>query len=243
MSKLSQDIPLVIHYQRQQLILLVIGIVVLLGLIVGASYWAGYNIGFDTKDETTASLVALRSEFQNTTKELSDSQQLLANARADNNVLQLAQQSIREDLNSYRQTIDMLQQDLQFYRSAIDPGDDNGLSVYDLEVVGTEDPLSFHYNIVFVQRVMRHSLLNGVLQLKIVGSQNGRVVELELKEVSDTVDSTDIKLRFKYFQNIVGELTLPEGFEPKELHLTARSIGRASKTIDMTYAWEIKEST
>jgi hypothetical protein len=52
-----------------------------------------------------------------------------------------------------------------------------------------------------------------------------------------------VKLRFKYFQNIVGEMRLPEGFEPKEIHIKARSIGRASKTIDMTYAWKIKEST
>jgi hypothetical protein len=86
-------------------------------------------------------------------------------------------------------------------------------------------------------------LLNGALQLKIVGSQNGKVVELELKDVSDVVDSAEVKLRFKYFQNIVGEMRLPEGFEPKEIHIKARSIGRASKTIDMTYAWKIKEST
>jgi hypothetical protein len=207
------------------------------------SYWVGYHAGFDTKGETISSLESLRAEHQQALNKLTDSEQLLANVRADNNVLQIAQGSIRDDLNSYRQTIEQLQQDLQFYRSAIDPGDDNGLSLYDLEIIATEDPLLFHYNVVFVQRVVRHSLLNGVLQLKIVGSQNGKVVELELKDVSDVVDTAEVKLRFKYFQNIVGEMTLPEGFEPKEIHIKARSIGRASKTIDMTYAWKIKEST
>jgi hypothetical protein len=243
MSKLSRDIPLVIHYQRQQLILLLVGTLVLLSLIIGVSYWAGFHAGFDTKEETISSLESLRAEHQQALNKLTDNEQLLANVRADNNVLQIAQGSIRDDLNSYRQTIELLQQDLQFYRSAIDPGDDNGLSLYDLEIIATEDPLLFHYNVVFVQRVVRHSLLNGVLQLKIVGSQNGKVVELELKDVSDVVDSAEVKLRFKYFQNIVGEMTLPEGFEPKEIHIKARSIGRASKTIDMTYAWKIKEST
>jgi hypothetical protein len=243
MSKLSRDIPLVIHYQRQQLILLLVGTLVLLSLIIGVSYWVGFHAGFDTKEETISSLESLRAEHQQALNKLTDSEQLLANVRADNNVLQIAQGAIRDDLNSYRQTIEQLQQDLQFYRSAIDPGDDNGLSLYDLEIIATEDPLLFHYNVVFVQRVVRHSLLNGVLQLKIVGSQNGKVVELELKDVSDVVDTAEVKLRFKYFQNIVGEMTLPEGFEPKEIHIKARSIGRASKTIDMTYAWKIKEST
>jgi hypothetical protein len=64
-------------------------------------------------------------------------------------------------------------------------------------------------------------------------------VILALRDISEAEDELDIRLRFKYFQNIEGELALPEGFQPDRVQIAAVSTEPVSKTISEDFGWVV----
>jgi hypothetical protein len=60
-----------------------------------------------------------------------------------------------------------------------------------------------------------------------------------LRDISDEQDQLDIRLRFKYFQTIEGELALPTGFEPERIQIAAVATEPVGKSIDQYYSWMV----
>jgi hypothetical protein len=59
-----------------------------------------------------------------------------------------------------------------------------------------------------------------------------------LKALSDDIENTDIKLRFRYFQEVKGRLRLPEGFKPLNVQVTAKRDGSSSAKVERTFDWD-----
>ncbi|ROR98797.1 hypothetical protein EDC56_3032 [Sinobacterium caligoides] len=234
--------PMVIHYRPRRLLLLVSLLLLILLALVFGCYWLGYDKGFQAQQQTEQQLSEVREQYHRALAQLSELQADLDNALTDNKVQHIVQQQVREEIVANESKIRELQQDVAFYRSAIDPGDESGLAVYSLDIVATEQPDRFHYRLTLIQRVARHKVLRGGLQVYVVGTQNGQVKEFPLKALSESVDSEEIELRFKYFQNIVGEMMLPQGFAPKELRVIAKSRGRVAQVTNQAYPWRVEES-
>ena len=51
-----------------------------------------------------------------------------------------------------------------------------------------------------------------------------------------------ISFRFKYFQNLSGEMRLPEGFEPTKVMLTLNPKGKKFKKSVEQFDWIVEES-
>jgi hypothetical protein len=65
-------------------------------------------------------------------------------------------------------------------------------------------------------------------------------VQIPLHEISQNEDQLNIKLRFKYFQNIEGDLELPAGFVPEQIHITAVETAPMAKTINNSFSWVVE---
>ena len=60
-----------------------------------------------------------------------------------------------------------------------------------------------------------------------------------IRDLSEFEDELDIRLRFKYFQNIEGELALPEGFQPDRIQIAAVATEPVSKRINEDFGWVV----
>ena len=49
-----------------------------------------------------------------------------------------------------------------------------------------------------------------------------------------------MRLRFKYFQNIEGELVLPDNFVPDRLQVAAVSVEPVEKSINQNFSWVVE---
>jgi len=56
----------------------------------------------------------------------------------------------------------------------------------------------------------------------------------------DTEKQEAIRFRFRYFQNINGELVLPDGFEPREVMIVAQSSGNNAQRLEKRFEWRLK---
>ena len=99
----------------------------------------------------------------------------------------------------------------------------------------------YAYRIVAQQEARKHTVLRGDLYAEVKGRQGEEIVTYPLASLADDLDNNSIKLRFRYFQAVEGELVLPEGFEPDSISVVARSSTPSKAEIREDYPWRTNE--
>lgn len=150
---------------------------------------------------------------------------------------------LRREIATQKEQIGNLEEGIRFYRSLMAPGEiAQGLSLRELELVPRDDGARYGYRIVVQQEARKHDLVKGDLSAEIFGIREGEPVKYSLAELSDDIDADGQVLRFRYFQSIEGELTLPEGFVPEGVEIMATITSPRSLKLNDQYDWQLKEN-
>jgi hypothetical protein len=142
-----------------------------------------------------------------------------------------------------RDRVAQLEQDIVYYRQVVsEETQDTGLIVTQLDIDAMREPNRFRYKLVLRQQdADGDTFLTGYVNVNLIGQQDNEQVIIALRDLSAEQDQLDIRLRFKYFQNIEGELALPEGFVPERVQVAAVSIEPVDKSIDQDFSWVVRE--
>lgn len=233
----------VVPYRPFYRLILAVVLIVLTTAGIWGSYQYGHHKGTAVQEQALQERDRLQQEYAESAGELETLRQQLANVTLGAEVDRKASETVRQEVISLKSQITELQEDISFYRGLMAPsGNKRGLTIGSLDVVSTGTPRRYSYKLVMQQLAENHVLLSGHLNFKIIGSLGDMRVAYPLKELSEQVGVEKIKLRFKYFQNIQGELVLPEGFEPDSIELVAKSVGRNATTVEKRFGWLVQES-
>jgi len=152
-------------------------------------------------------------------------------------VIRRANQLLRQQESERQAELNRLQSELDFYhRLAGTGGAQSGLDIYRAEITLTDSSRVFQYILTLTQNIRRASITSGRARIDVEGTLNDRPVTLYWSQVSDG-DTPEPSFRFKYFQQLEGYLTLPEGFSPTRLLVTLES-GDQRKPIVRYYDWK-----
>lgn len=212
-----------------------------LGAALLSFYW-GYHQGASLQADAVAERDRLRSEVAELKLEAEALRQQVANLQLGAQVDHKANEEVRTQVIALREQITDLEEDISFYRGLMSPSaSSRGLTIGALNVISTGVPRQYEYKLVMQQLATDHQLLSGSLNFNIVGRRGDEEVAIPLYQVSEQVDEADIRLRFKYFQNIEGRLTLPDGFDPQRIELEARTTGNNRETVEKKFGWLVQE--
>ncbi|TQV71707.1 hypothetical protein FKG94_18815 [Exilibacterium tricleocarpae] len=221
-----------------------VGLVVAAGVVLAVvgSYLFGDFNGGQLQAQAVAERDRLRLEVAAKTQEADELRQQVANLKLGAQVDRKASEDVRGEVIELKAQIAELQEDITFYRGLMAPtGNKRGLTIGSLDVISTGAPREYQYRVVVQQLAVNHQVLSGYLQFNVVGRQAGIVSTIPLKDLSEQVGSDNIRLRFKYFQNLEGKLVLPEGFEPERIELLAKSTGRNAATVEKQFGWLVQQ--
>lgn len=153
-----------------------------------------------------------------------------------------ALEMVRSEIASQKLQIAELEEGIQFYRSLMAPGEvDRGLSLGAAELVPVNGDRRFAFRLVAQQEALQHSTLEGELYAEVLGTLDGEQKSYPLSELSEDIESSVVRLRFKYFQSIEGELELPAGFEPGTLTVIASATKPREMEASAQYPWQPQE--
>ena len=238
-SKQEQMVVVPYRPRRRALFITVLVSVVAASVVSGFLY--GYCQGLsaqgavqDERDKPKAELSALR--IQNT-----DLSRQVAILDRSSVVDQRATAEVQATIRNLREQLAQLQQDVVFYRQVVSSETvDTGLIVGQMNIYGTSDPGRFRYKLVMRQQdADGDSYLRGHVNVNLVGRRGDEQMIFALRDISDEQDQLDIRLRFKYFQTIEGELALPAGFEPERIQIAAVATEPVGKSIDQYFSWMV----
>jgi len=148
---------------------------------------------------------------------------------------------LQETLTALRQRVAQLEEDVLFYRQVVEEEtEETGLVIGQLDIDATWSPDRYRYKLVMRQQdADGDTYLTGHVNFNLVGQLQDQQVILPLRDLSEFEDELDIRLRFKYFQNIEGELALPEGFQPDRIQIAAVATEPVSKRINEDFGWVV----
>lgn len=217
-------------------------------VVIVSAYYGGRYHGTLIQAEAIAERDQLLEAIEEARREADSFRQQVANLKLGAEVDRQAGEEVRHEVIALKNQIIELQEDISFYRGLMAPTDNKrGLTIGSLNVISTGAPREYQYKLVVQQLATNHQLLKGYLNFNVVGrqlkaeGQPASRMTLPLKDLTDKVGSTNIKLRFKYFQNFEGRIVLPEGFEPERIELLAKSTGKNPVTVEKKFGWLVQE--
>jgi hypothetical protein len=167
-----------------------------------------------------------------------DLRQQVANLQRAGQVADIAAKELKRNLAERDEEISGLRTDLAFYSRLVGGagGQRDGLKIQGARtspVKGTAN--AWNLVVTLTQNARRGELVKGSLKLAIEGIQDNKVATLEGAALGQGAQTTDLPFSFKYFQQIQGSFTLPAGFKPTRLRLTADVTG--DQAVAGTVAW------
>ena len=237
----QEKMVVVPHRPRRRLFFTLL---VLLG--VGISAAAGFSYGYYktmlAQEIEQADRAEVQQELQIVQAENSELRRQIAILERSSQMDQRATEEVQGTISGLQQRIAQLEQDIVYYRQVVsEETEDTGLIIGQFDISATDSPGRYRYKLVMRQQdADGDTFLTGHANVNLIGKSSEGQRIIPLREVSPDEEQLDIRLRFKYFQNIEGELALPEGFEPERVQIAAVSVEPVEKNINQDFSWVVE---
>ncbi|MEM1229540.1 MAG: DUF6776 family protein [Pseudomonadota bacterium] len=207
------------------------GIVLLVCAAAAAGgYWYGRSYGA-LDQQYRASLESINRA--NETR-LATLKRELIDARLAWEVDSQALAAVREDLTATREARARLEEEVTFFRSLMDPKSvARGLQIARFDAL----PLAsgrYSYHLLLTQIATRRSWLSGKVHIELAGTTAQGPQVLPLTELA-SVEDYPLAFRFRYFQDLRGELELPAGFAPVDVKI--RVVRSGKDPLERSFPW------
>ncbi len=236
----SKQFKMVVVRSRPWLRLAVTAIVLgVVGVLLAASYYYGKEAGLSLKVAAVRERDTLQKQLNESASIIKNLRQGIADLSLGKEVDTKANEEVRLSVESLQQDIADLKEEVRFYKSVLMPNvSEKGLRIERLDVKATADPKKVRYHLLLTQVVDKHEYIQGGVEMQLVGKRNNKQVSIPFNEAAHLED-VPIRFRFRYFQNIDGELTLPDDFTPVEIMVVANSTGRNGRRLERRFDWQL----
>lgn len=127
----------------------------------------------------------------------------------------LETESITNTLGEQKKELEAQQELLSFYERVVAPEKtDEGFAIEGVEVFKLSDN-TYQLRLVLLQSKQQKAIINGSLDIAVVGQRNGEAITLKSGESSLLAE--DIKYRFRFFQAVNVTLTIEEDINPESI--------------------------
>ncbi len=199
-------------------------------------YLAGYDSATYTEERQV--LLDVNSELEQKVDRLREKKVQLERAAQ---IERQAYDELDTTLKVLQGEILELKEELAFYRGIVSPQDaSSGLHLQRFKILANGKSRSYRYKIVLTQVLKNDRLATGKVRINVDGLINNQPKTLSLKQLSEK-PVKELNYRFKYFQKLEGNLTLPKGFTPFRVNIDIVPRSRKRNSIEKTINWSGQE--
>lgn len=204
-----------------------------------AGYAAGLAQGGFRFSSAEASNEQLVDEVRSLRDQFRTARQNLVNLERGRAIDEQALREARNTIVGLETRISELEADLTFYRNIMAPSETSkGLQVDSFTLASARGDNTYRFKMVLTQVGNNNSFIAGQVAVNIIGRLDGEKEVIALRDLSDDIEDLGVRFRFRYFQDVEGTLSLPQGFEPYEIQVVAQAQGRNASQAERTFDWE-----
>jgi hypothetical protein len=213
---------------------------ILLLSIIGIAGYSGYRIGNYYHGYQAQVIAKKDQQLQKLYQQQEQNSRNIHFLEAELEIEKLANQRSIASLKEMEKEHYRIKKELGFYEKVMAPEKQaEGIVIDNLSIEATESKRHYRFQVVLVQQDKRKKYAKGYIDLVFTGSQNNKPKTYKLSELVANTENS-LAFNFKYFQNVEGEFTLPAGFIPEQVGLSAiLPKGRWQKyhRLDESYSW------
>jgi hypothetical protein len=220
-------------------------IVLVISALTLVGYYSGHYRGAILEGSAIAERDQLQMVYASAETNIAELTQRVANLTLGSEVDRKATEQVRGEVVELQNRIAEIERDNTFYRDLMRPeSDDQGISVVaPVIAVYPGIPNAYDYKMVVKQQSANRSQVVGYLEFTLIGvNAEGKSKRFSLYQLSSAIASEKIKLNFRYFQRLEGQLMLPEAFTPERIELKIVSLKPKKALIEKTFNWIITKS-
>lgn len=147
-----------------------------------------------------------------------------------------ANRRLQGTLAEREEQIAQLKADVNFYERLVGAtGRRHGLAVHALRMQ-RQPGGAWHFTAVLTQNLDRAGVSSGEVELAIEGSDQGRLRTLDWATLRQQPRADGVPYSFRYFQEVQGDVFLPDGFAPSRVTVRLRPRGGAPIEHAVTWA-------
>ncbi len=221
-----------------------LALLLLLALLLGAG-WYGFN---NAQWRTPApDLQKLRAELAGQVDRIAELEQERDRLLEQVAILERAGQidreavrQVREQLAAFQEERSKMEEELTFLRSMVSTKEDrNGIQIQRLVLAADGGDGRYRYKFTITRNMQSDGMATGWIFFAVDGIRDGEPVWLPLREITE--DNTDkLKMRFRHFQDIEGQIRLPEGFKPLKVIIEVKSNNKKFSPVKQRFDWKLE---
>ncbi len=238
----KQDQLMVVSYDPWTRFFKRLLMLVLIAALGGASYIFGRYEALEAQTQAIAERDQLKEDLQMAQDEMASYSQRVIMLEKGGEVDRRSTEGLRQNLVDLRNQIATLQEEVAFYKGIMAPSTrKQDLRIQKLDIEPTLEERRYRYKVVITQVGTNQRFVSGLAGVNMVGVLNGAQKVFGLRDVSDDVQDYGIKYRFRYFQEIEGDLVLPEGFTAESVEVVLQTNGSKANRVEQSFPWPGKE--
>ena len=200
-------------------------------------YWQGVRQNFHLRDQRAA-LGGQMSDLQKNLQQLQDENAVL---RHGNEVERQASEQVRRENVQLQDKLSAMEQTLSLYKGILAPdAGEKGLRIERLEL--TQIPSNrFRFKLVLAQVADNAGLVSGTIRYNLLGQQDGKPATIPFEQLATDPSSEGTPFNFRFFQDVSGEFSLPDGFVPQQIEVIVQAKGRKTTKLERRFDWNVRE--
>ena len=107
--------------------------------------------------------------------------------------------------------------------------------MHELSLTPQRDPQLWHFVATLTQNLNRGATNKGRLQLALEVSEGGRMRRLDWGTLRQQASAPGVEYSFKYFQQVEGDIVLPEGVKP--IRVVVRLVPVSGTALERSFTW------
>ncbi len=209
-----------------------------LGAFSWLTYQFGMNQGLALKVEVVRERDEAKAELAEARDQLQDMRQQIADLKVGGEIDDKATEEVREEIESLQEEIARQNEEISFYKGVMLPNvGTKGLRIERLDVSPNSQG-RVKYSVLLTQVVDKHDYVQGGVEISVLGQTGSEEKSFLLSELDNEKEDA-IRFRFRYFQDINGEMLIPDGFEPREVMIVAQSSGSKAQRLEKRFDWPL----
>ena len=235
-SKLHQMV--VVPYRPLYKTMIFIVFIFAMAVFGWLTYEFGNNQGLELKVEVVREKDLISKELGEARGLINEMRQEIADLTVGGEIDNQANEEVRHTIENQQNLLAAQNEEISFYKGVMLPNVANkGLRIERLDV-SSNVPGRVRYSLLLTQVVDKHDYVQGGVRISLLGQNDGQEETIQISD-SGRDEAEAIRFRFRYFQNIMVEQELPNGFVPREVMVVVQTSGLNAQRLEKTFDWSL----
>lgn len=214
---------------RMAIVAAVVAVAMLFGL------WGVWRVLSPGRGDPRGQLEDSPRETRGQQREIDYLQQRVATLSRSDQISRDANRDLQSTLAERDEEIAGLRADVAFYERLVgSTAQRRGLSVHALRLQPQNDT-AWHFTSTLTQNLNRGAVSTGQLSMTLEGTRAGKLEKLAWADLRQQPNAPGMAYSFKYFQQVEGDIFLPQGFTP--VRVSVRLVPRTGAPIEESFTW------